>query len=390
MSKLDDLIAELCPDGVEFVRVGDVTEILRGKRLTKSQLSNGEKYPVFHGGLEPLGYYGESNRKANTVMVINVGASAGTVGYSTVDFWSSDGCFCIEHSISIIDRYAYYALLCCEKPLRSKVRFAGIPTLDNKVVEDIKLPIPPLPVQREIVRILDNFTELTAELTAELEARKKQYEYYRSNLFDFENRDDIQYGLLKDIVLDSFWIMPATPKFIKEKEIPYVTSKDIKNGSINFTNVKYITYIDYLSISKNRPILKNDILISMIGTLGEMARVKGSDLNFYGQNMYLIRIDERLINIDYFMYFFDSATIRKYFHSIKNNSSQGYLKASHVELVRVPIPPLAEQERIVTILDRFDELTNGISQGLPAEIVARHKQYEYYRDKLLTFKEKVS
>ena len=82
MSRLEQLIAELCPGGVEYVKLGEVTEILRGKRLTKSQLSNIEQYPVFHGGLEPLGYYTHHNRKADTVMVINVGASAGTVGYS--------------------------------------------------------------------------------------------------------------------------------------------------------------------------------------------------------------------------------------------------------------------------------------------------------------------
>ena len=83
---------------VEWKALGDVTNVLRGRRLTKNQLSESEKFPVFHGGLDPLGYYGHSNRPANTVMIINVGASAGTVGYSAVDFWSSDGCFCIEHT----------------------------------------------------------------------------------------------------------------------------------------------------------------------------------------------------------------------------------------------------------------------------------------------------
>ena len=185
MNKIEKLIEELCPQGVEFKALGEVFQILRGKRLTKKQLSDDEKYPVYHGGLEPLGHYGRSNRIANTVMVINVGASAGTVGFSSVDFWSSDGCFCIGHSDLVISRYIYYVLLCHENTLRSKVRVAGIPTLDANAVKCIQIPIPPLAIQKEIVKILDNFTRLEAELEAELEARKKQYEYYRNQLLTF-------------------------------------------------------------------------------------------------------------------------------------------------------------------------------------------------------------
>ena len=185
MNKIEKLIEELCPQGVKFRALGEVLQILRGKRLTKKQLSDGEKVPVFHGGLEPLGYYGKSNRIANTVMVINVGASAGTVGFSSVDFWSSDGCFCVGYSDLVMSRYIYYVLLCQENNLRSKVRVAGIPTLDATAVKSIQIPIPPLAIQKEIVKILDNFTRLEAELEAELEARKKQYEYYRNQLLTF-------------------------------------------------------------------------------------------------------------------------------------------------------------------------------------------------------------
>jgi type I restriction enzyme S subunit len=181
MNKIQSLINELCPNGVEFKKLGEVADIMRGRRLTKSQLSSSNKYPVYHGGLEPLGYYGHYNRAANTVMVINVGASAGTVGYSLVDFWSSDGCFCIRHSDLFISRFLYYALLCQENLLRSKVRTAGIPTLDSTVVEKVLIPLPPLAIQQEIVNILDKFTELEAEL----EARRKRYEHYRSKLLTF-------------------------------------------------------------------------------------------------------------------------------------------------------------------------------------------------------------
>ncbi len=187
MSRLNELIQQYCPDGVEYKPLGEITTILRGKRLTKSQLSDDKPYAVYHGGLEPLGYYESANRTANTTMIINVGASAGTIGYSKEDFWSSDGCYCVEHSNLFDDRYIYYVLQTQEQQLKSKVRVAGIPTLDRPVVEDLKIPIPPLPVQEEIVRILDTLTELQAELQTELQKRKQQYEYYRDKLLSFSD-----------------------------------------------------------------------------------------------------------------------------------------------------------------------------------------------------------
>lgn len=122
-------------------------------------------------------------------MIINVGASAGTVGYSANDFWSSDGCFCFSHNEQLNQKYLYYWLQNIETFIKSKVRKAGIPTLDNKVLENIKIPLPPLSVQREIVEILDKFDTLcnsiSEGLPKEVELRRKQYEYYRNQLLSF-------------------------------------------------------------------------------------------------------------------------------------------------------------------------------------------------------------
>ena len=175
---------------VKYMSIMDLAPVLRGKRLTKSELVEGGQYPVYHGGIEPLGYYGSKNRDAHTVMVINVGASAGTVGYCDVDFWSSDGCFCIGRSDLFIPKYLYYVLSVKEKELRSKVRKAGIPTLDNSVVEKMVVPIPPIAEQERIVAILDKFdalvNDISVGLPAELKARRKQYEYWRNKLLSFE------------------------------------------------------------------------------------------------------------------------------------------------------------------------------------------------------------
>ena len=179
----------LCPNGIEYRKLGEVCEILRGRRLTKAQLSLDNKYPVFHGGIEPIGYYDNYNREANTIMIINVGASAGTVGFCDKKFWSSDGCFCVGKSDKILDKYLYYFLSNVQKEFISKVRYAGIPTLDSKVIANIEIPLPPLPVQEEVVRILDKFSILLADISqglpAEIEARREQYEYYRNQLLTF-------------------------------------------------------------------------------------------------------------------------------------------------------------------------------------------------------------
>jgi restriction endonuclease S subunit len=188
MNKIQQLIAEHCHNGVEFKKLGEVCEFQRGVRVVRSQLTERGKYPVFQNSMKPLGYFDNKNCSADTTFIISGGA-AGEVGYSNVDFWAADDCFyfiCSEHLQS---KFLYYALLCKQNYLFSQVRRASVPRLSRTVVENLEIPLPPLPVQHEIVAILDKFTELEVELEvelkAELEARKKQYEYYRCKLLTF-------------------------------------------------------------------------------------------------------------------------------------------------------------------------------------------------------------
>lgn len=174
---------------VQWKSLGEVCDVLRGRRLTKRELSDTGHFPVFHGGIEPIGYYEKNNREAYSAMIINVGASAGTIGFSNKEFWSSDGCYCFSHTEEINQRFLYYALQSIETSIKSKVRVAGIPTLDRRVVERIHIPIPPLSIQEKIVNILDKFDTLTNSITEglpkEIELRRKQYEYYREQLLSF-------------------------------------------------------------------------------------------------------------------------------------------------------------------------------------------------------------
>uniref|UniRef100_UPI003F674092 restriction endonuclease subunit S n=1 Tax=Vibrio cholerae TaxID=666 RepID=UPI003F674092 len=201
---------------------------------------------------------------------------------------------------------------------------------------------------------------------------------------------EVEWKLLEQLVVDKFWIMPATPKFNEGETIPYITSKNIKGGHISFDKTKFISREDYIELSRNRPILAGDFLISMIGTIGEVAVVKESDLAFYGQNMYLIRLDETVIMSRYFWHFFDSPRMKSHFQAVKNNSGQGYLKANNIDKLEIPIPcpdnpekSLAIQAEIVRVLDAFTAMT----AELTAELNMRKKQYNYYRDQLLSFEE---
>ena len=342
---------------VEWKLLGDISKVLRGKRLTRNQLSDSEEFPVYHGGLEPLGYYPKSNRPANTTMVINVGASAGTVGYSSVDFWSSDGCFCIEHSDLLVNKFLYYFLIGYQHFLRSRVRVAGIPTLDAFVVEKIEIPIPPLHVQSEIVRILDNFTELTAELTAELHARKKQYTFYRDKLLTFEE-GQVEWKSLGEVAKiknGKDW------KTLGKGDIPVYGSGGV------------MRYVDTYAYSKP------SVLIPRKGSLGNLFYV---DTPFWNvDTIFYTDIDDSQMIPKFFYYFLTTVRLAEM------NQAGGVPSQTQaiLNLIKIPVPSLQEQSRIVSILDKFDALTTSLTEGLPREIELRQKQYEYYRNLLLTF-----
>lgn len=188
----------------------------------------------------------------------------------------------------------------------------------------------------------------------------------------------IRYVKLKDICVDNFWIMPSTPKYVIEG-IPYLTSKNIKNGKINLDNVNYISETDYKNISNNRTIQSNDILLSMIGTIGEIAIVNEKDLPFYGQNMYLLRLNINVVNIKYFYYFYKSSIVQKKLLNGKNQGTQGYLRTKNIEELIVPIPSLEEQNRIVEILDKFEKKIDIIKKQIDSRLL----QFEYLSNEIL-------
>jgi type I restriction enzyme S subunit len=374
---------------VEWTALGEATKVLRGKRLTKSQLVDGASYPVFHGGLEPLGYYVESNRPAHSVMVINVGASAGTVGYSAVDFWSSDGCFCLEHSELLNGRFLYFAVIGHQNFLRSKVRVAGIPTLDAPVLEKIQIPIPcpdnpkkSLEIQAKIVRILDAFTELKTELTTELTTRKKQYNHYRDQLLSFED-GAVEWKTLLE-ACDYVDYRGKTPAKTTDG-VFLVTAKNIRMGYIDYqASEEFISADDYASVMRRGLPKIGDVLITTEAPCGFVAQVDRDNIALAQRVIKYRSRDASLSNSFLKHYLLGSQFQDKLLQAATGSTVKG-IKGSTLHQLTIPIPSVTEQNRIVAILDKFDVLTNSITEGLPREIELRQKQYEHYRDVLLSF-----
>ncbi|MEB3024849.1 restriction endonuclease subunit S [Parvimonas sp. M13] len=200
-----------------------------------------------------------------------------------------------------------------------------------------------------------------------------------SKIDELLKNEKVEWKKLGEVCQEKFWIMPSTPKFSNDYKIPYITGKNIKNGEIDFDNVKYISEEDFLAFKKNRSINKDDILISMIGTIGEIGIVKGNN-KFYGQNLYLLRLNDNIILTRYFYHYFTQNKVKNSLISKKNSSSQGYIRAGNIENLEIPIPSIEIQEKIVKKLDKF---TNYVTE-LQSELQSRTKQYEYYRNMLLS------
>lgn len=185
MSKLEELIRQYCPDGVEWKRLEEFCEIKTGKGITKKDSDENGTYPIISGGITPMGYYHIFNREGKTVTISRVGANAGLVSFIDKRFYLNDKCFSIIPSNGTNTKFLYYILSAREADIKGMQSEGGVPTINTQKVGSIEIPVPPLPVQEEIVRILDTFTELQAELQAELQKRKLQYNYYLDNLLSF-------------------------------------------------------------------------------------------------------------------------------------------------------------------------------------------------------------
>lgn len=305
------------------------------------------------------------------------------VHYYKGKFLTSDNRLATSNDTSYLDnKYLYYFMLSKIELIKSFYRGSGIKHPSMSAVLEMQIPIPPLTVQKEIVRILDAFTALTAELTAELTARKKQYNHYRDQLFTFPNCE-MEWRTLRDIGDVKMCKRILKNQTTSEGDIPFY-----KIGTFGKKPDAYITREIYESYKKRYSFpKKGEVLISASGTIGRTVIYDGEPAYFQDSNIVWLENDETLVTNRYLGHFYKVA---KWF--VSDGGTIGRLYNDNLYKTKIPVPypddpekSLSEQARIVSILDKFDALTNSISEGLPREIELRQKQYEYYRDLLLNF-----
>lgn len=384
MSKLDELIREFCPEGVEYMQLGAIEDaglikLGRGNVISKKDIAaEPGDYPIYSSSASGVGEFGRYGKYMFDDERLSWSVDGGgrffyrhAHKYSVTNV---SGWLKVLDSSRIDIKYLFYALDSAWSTKKFDYTKKAHPSV---IRNEYMIPIPQLEVQKEIVNILDKFTQLEAELSAELEARKKQYEFYRIQLLTFSESSNVVWKKLGEIGKVSMCkrIMKNQTKSVGD--IPFY-----KIGTFGKTPNAYISrdiYDEYrrkFSFPK-----KGDILLSASGTIGRAVVYDGEPAYFQDSNIIWLDNDEKQVTNGFLRHLYKVVTWQTEGGTIKR------LYNDNIKKIKIPVPPIEEQNRIVDILDKFEKLTTDISEGLPAELKARRKQYEYYRAKLLSFKE---
>lgn len=400
MTKLEQLIKELCPNGLEYVEIGSVVNYEQPTKYIVNSTDYDDNYeiPVLTAGQTfILGYTDETDgvynaSKESPVIIFDDFTGA----FKWVDFpfkvkSSAMKILTADESKTTL-RYIYHIM-----------SHIGFTSAEHKrlwisIYSAFQIPLPPLAVQVEIVKILDEYTEsvtaLQQELTAELTARKKQYEYYRDLLLDFGvhrgGTSECEWRTLEEVctIKGRIGFRGYTRNDMVEKGQGAISFSpaNIINHTVYYNDNTYISWEKYEE-SPEIMVEIGDVLLCKTGsTLGKTAII-----DYLPEkatiNPQLVVLKNIHCNSRFLKYFLTTFYFQNELQKRKGLGSVPNISQKELGDIMIPIPPAEEQERIVSILDRFDKLCNDISEGLPAEIEARRKQYEYYRDKLLSFKE---
>lgn len=412
MSKLQELIQRLCPDGVEYKKLGEVLEYEQPTKYIVKSTEYDDSYsiPVLTAGQSfILGYTNEQKgvfdaSKDNPVIIFD----DFTTSFHWVDFpfkiKSSAMKMLRPKDDSINFKYIHYAMQCIGFVPGEHTRYW------ISKYSMFTIPVPPFEVQEEIVRILDRFSDYAAELQAELQARKEQYEYYRNLLLTFNpagpagcagEADDEQEGCVTTWGGHSYPIQwktmgeicsricsggtPSTSnKSYYEGEIPWLRTQEVDWKDVYDTEIKISKAAIDNSSAKLMP--ANCVIIAMYGATAAKACINRIPLAT-NQACCNLQINPQIANYKYVYYWICNS-----YKVLKGmgEGSQHNINTNKIKTFPIPVPPLELQEKIVAVLDRFETLVNDLSGGLPAEIAAVKEQYEYYRNRLLTFKEKTA
>ena len=391
MSRLADLIAQLCPDGVEYRPLSELVRIRNGCDYKALSLGN---VPVYGSG-GVMTHVSEALGEGPTVLIPRKG-SLDNIFFVEGEFWTVDTIFYTEIASELDPKFFFYKMKTMQ--LSQMNEAAGVPSMNQKKLGRILIPVPPLEVQREIVRILDQFTELEAELEAELEGRRTQYEHYRNHLLSTTalkrrcgeiavrklGEVGVFYGGLTGKTKADFVDSPDASAFVTYKEIySRIEIERIPVGRVQVADKEKQLTLQY-----------GDVLFTGSSENSEEVGMTAVVTSEFSERVYLnsfsicFRWSEELFDPGYAKHMFNSPEIRREIQRCASGVTRFNLSKKRMEKISVPVPPLEVQHEIMRVLDDFDALVNDIASGLPAEIAARRAQYEYYRDRLLSFPEK--
>lgn len=379
---------------VEWKKLGDVCEIIKGKQFNKRDMLEEAEYPVINGGIFASGYVEVYNQVSNTITVSQGGASAGFVNFIETKFWLGAHAFAILSNEEVLNRYVYHFLKMNQKKIQSSQKGAGIPSVSKTTLINLEIPIPPLETQNEIVEILDKMTsyvtELTTELTTELALRRKQYAFYLDKLLTFPEE------VVSDGKLSWHWTtLGEVGTFtrgsgLQKKDFTEIGSPVIHYGQIytkyDFEADKTISFTSEEVFNKLKKARFGDIVMA---TTSENIIDVGKSVVWTGNyeigisgDMCIYRTTQ---NAKYFAYYFQTNDYQRQKERKVTGTKVNRINVSDIGKIIIPLPDLKIQNKIVEILDRFQAMTENVSGLLPKEIEQRHKQYVYYREKLLTF-----
>ena len=404
MSHIDDLIRDLCPDGVEFRTLEEIFETRNGYTPSKNdpEAWAGNDVPWFR--MDDIRSRGRILRDAT--QRISTSAVKGDKTFPAGSILVATSATIGEHALvqvphlsnqrftnlaikdnfknSFDIKFLFYYCFKLDEWCTKNTTTSSFASVDMKGFKKFKFPIPPLEVQQEVAKTLDQFTQLEAELEAELEARQQQYAYYRDILVAPRSpRESVKLGEVSHIARG------ASPRPIRK----FITNNDgipwIKIGDVP-PQGKYITataqHISTDGAEKSRQIKPGDFILSNSMSFGRpyISKINGC----IHDGWLVISNYETTFDPDFLYHVLRSSPIQNEFAQRAGSGTVRNLNSKIVSETLVPAPPIDQQREVVHLLDKFDLLVNDLTSGLPAEIEARRKQYEYYRDRLLTFSEK--
>ena len=398
MSRIAELIEELCPNGVEYKPLGEIAQLVRGNGMPKTDFIESGVGAIHYGQIyTKFGVWAEevisyvSEEKAAKLAKVNPGDIIITNTSENLDdvcksvAWLGNEQIVTGGHATVIKHQqnakflSYYFQSADFQKLKKKYAF-GTKVIDvsAKNLEKIKIPVPPLKIQEEIVRILDRFTLLEAEL----EARRKQYAYLSEKIFSsIEKCENSSLGSIVSAVSTGATPRAGEKKYYENGEIPW-----LRTGEIQFRDI----YCSETKITQNavndyrlKMVPENSVVVAISGATAARSAVLKYKM-VTNQHCCCLQVNPSIAYYKYVFYW-----LKKDYLALKSKGrgARSDLNTKIIKEHPILLPPLDEQKRIADLLDKFDALVNDISSGLPAEITARRKQYEYYRDQLLTFKE---